>query len=143
MDAAGKKKHFALLLRESGFKATPGRLSLLSVLAKSDRPLSIGSICSELKGNLNPTTVYRALEALADVGIVRRVDMGHDHADYELTEGEKHHHHVICKKCDDVEDVDVCDAKEFERVVLKRAKRFAAIGDHSLEFFGLCKKCAA
>jgi Fur family transcriptional regulator, ferric uptake regulator len=133
---------FAILLRKEGFKATPGRLSLLSILAKADHPLSIGSILEELRGSLDQATVYRALETLADVGIVRRVDIGHGHADYELSEGERHHHHhLICKSCGKVEDVDYCDAAEIENAVLKKSRAFSKIDTHSLEFFGKCKKC--
>lgn len=143
MPIATTKKRFALLLRKHGLKATPRRLLLLTVLAMANRPLSIGTICAELKGDLNATTVYRALEALADIGIVRRVNMGHGHADYELTDARRHHHHLICKQCDKIEDVNACGAKELERLILKKSNTFATIDEHALEFFGLCKQCAA
>jgi len=85
--------------------------------------------------------MYRALEALIEVGIVRQIDMQHAHAHYELVAGEKHHHHLICKHCSKVEDVESCDIADIECTVLKKSKSFASIQNHSLEFFGLCKKC--
>ena len=137
----GSTKKFALLLRESGYKATPGRLSLLQVLAKADFPLTPQEIVEELGGKINQATIYRALESLVEVGVVRRTDMQHAHAHYELSTGAKHHHHLICKTCGRVEDVERCDVSEIERTVLKKSKLFAMIQDHSLEFFGRCKKC--
>jgi len=136
------KEYLAAMLRKSGHKATPGRLSLLLVLAKADRPLAIHDIIDASKKGLNQATIYRALESLLDAGIVRRVDMQHAHAHYELSEGAKHHHHLICKRCGRVEDVEHCDERTIEQAVLKKSKAFASIQTHSLEFFGLCKKCS-
>ena len=47
-----------------------------------------------------------ALEALANKNIIRRVDLGHSHTHYEMEK--KHHHHVVCTDCGDVEDVVAC-----------------------------------
>jgi Fur family ferric uptake transcriptional regulator len=135
------KEHFAAILRKSGHKATPGRLSLLFLLASANRPLAIHDIIDESKKGLNQATVYRSLESLLEAGIVRRVDMQHAHAHYELAEGAAHHHHLICKHCGRVEDVENCDVSAIEKTVLKRSKSFASIQTHSLEFFGLCTKC--
>jgi Fe2+ or Zn2+ uptake regulation protein len=137
-----EKNNFATLLRQSGHKVTERRLSLLQVLAKADKPLAITDIIIELKSAMNQATIYRAVEALADVGILRRVDMQHAHTHYELALGGKHHHHLICKNCGKVEDVERCDVLAIEKNVLKKSKFFAQISDHSLEFFGFCTKCA-
>jgi Fe2+ or Zn2+ uptake regulation protein len=135
------KEKFSMLLREGGYKATQSRLSLLQVLAKADKPLSIASIVKEVGSSVNQATLYRAVEALADVGIIRRIDMQHPHMHYELAGGKKHHHHLICKKCGRIEDVENCDVTEIEHAVLKKSKHFSVIQTHSLEFFGLCIKC--
>lgn len=137
------KEQFAAMLRKGGLKATPGRLALLLLLAKADRPLAIHDITDGSKKGLNQATIYRALESLCEAEIVRRVDMQHAHAHYELAEGARHHHHLICKNCGRVEDVEHCDVTAIEHAVLKKSKMFASIQTHSLEFFGLCKKCAA
>lgn len=132
----------AALLRESGRKATPGRLLLLGVLANANHPLSTHEITTQLKERLNQATVYRALLSLTGVGIVKRVNMQHLHAHYELISKETHHHHIICKHCGLVEDVERCDTTHLEKLLLKKSKKFTTIHDHSLEFFGFCKKCA-
>jgi Fe2+ or Zn2+ uptake regulation protein len=135
------KERFTLLLRKNGHKVTPGRLSLLQVLAKADHPLSIPEIMKNAGTSINQATLYRALEAFTEVNIIRRVDLHHPHAHYELAAGTSHHHHLICKQCGHIEDVLECDTKDIEKTVLRRSRSFATIEKHSLEFFGLCNKC--
>ena len=134
---------FAAMLRESGYKATPSRLSLLQILAKADAPISIPDIIKESQERLTQATLYRALDSLTEVGIVRRIDVGHAHAHYELEVCEKHHHHhLICKMCGKIEDVELCEVRDISTATLKHSKEFSTIQGHSLEFFGVCKKCA-
>ncbi len=137
-----ERVQLSALLRKHGHKATPGRLALLQVLHAANTPLAIPEILKQLKGTIDQATVYRALESLSEVGIVRRVDMQHAHAHYELNIENTHHHHLICKHCGTIEDVPSCDMGAIEKRVLKKSKLFAHIEHHSLEFFSLCKKCA-
>ena len=64
------------VLREGGFRATSGRIELLSLLAKIGTPLSVQKI-AELWNGKPPdvTTLYRSLTDLSSAGIVRRVDL--------------------------------------------------------------------
>lgn len=139
-----KKLHndFPVLLRGKGLKATPGRELLLVLLAKESKPMKVAEIEKKLKGRIDPVTIYRALEALTETGLIHRVDFAHGHAHYEIAREGNHHHHLVCKKCGSVEDISVHNAQQFESHALKLSKKFAKIIDHSLEFFGLCKKCA-
>ena len=133
---------FTQILRENGHKATPSRISLLEVLSRADRPLTTQEIMKRMDGKINQATIYRSLETLIEVSVVRQIDMQHGHAHYEILSGTKHHHHLICKTCGQTEDVAKCDISRVERSVLKKSQHFATIKDHSLEFFGQCKKCA-
>lgn len=128
------------LLRERGHKATPGRVAMLVLLAKSKRPLSAPEIYEALDHALDKVTVYRALEALARGGIIHSVDLDHRHRHYELVGGE-HHHHIVCRVCGMIENVEPC-IKDFEETVLKRSRVFDSIQSHALEFFGTCVQCA-
>lgn len=128
-------------LREHGSKATPGRVAILSVLQKKCVPMSIADISASLSLKLNQTTLYRALENLADSGIVRKIELGHAHTHYEIVEEQNHHHHIVCKECGKIEDVRVCGPKKLEQSVLKKSKSFSFIKSHALEFFGVCDIC--
>lgn len=127
------------LLREAGMRATPGRVALIEVLAKESKPASVQQIERKLKGVMNQVTLYRALEALAAAGIVSRVNLEHDHAHFELLTGRPHHHHVICRNCGHVADIDLAHEHFPER----RVPGFAKIERYSLELFGICTKCTA
>jgi len=128
-------------LREHGSKATPGRIAILSVLQKNRKPMSVADIISSLPQKLNQTTVYRALETLTQNGAIQRVDLGHTHAHYEITEGTSHHHHITCLKCNKIKDLAVCAYKTFAEKALREASEFAEIKNHSFEIFGICKNC--
>ena len=133
---------FSSLLHAQGFKATPGRIALLEVLADSSRPLSTPDIVKQLGRHSDQSTVYRGLDSLSDTGLIRRVDMQHAHAHYELSIGKAHHHHIICRECHKTEDITDCTVVAPEQTVLRRSRMFAEIENHALEFFGTCKECA-
>ncbi|HUD04140.1 MAG TPA: transcriptional repressor [Candidatus Paceibacterota bacterium] len=134
-----KREEIRTLLRKEGYKATEGRIALISELAKKKEPQTILSLSKRLKGVFDETNIYRALESFITSGFVRKIDFQKSHGYYELTLGE-HHHHLVCTECGKVEDVDVC-ADKLEKKALKGAKSFSNIKDHSLEFFGVCKTC--
>lgn len=139
-----KEMDSATLLREHGLKATPRRIYLLSLLARTKEPLGAHELKALWKqDNADVVTLYRALEALADAGIVRRVNLRHGHTDYELSAQGEHHHHLVCTDCGVIEDVEIPAEKVLEKQALAHSSRFASLSEHALEFFGTCKACAA
>ncbi|MGH7141300.1 MAG: Fur family transcriptional regulator [Minisyncoccia bacterium] len=131
--------NFSAILRQVGFRATPRRLSLLNTLSKERKPLTVAEIQRKL-GRSAPDTVtlYRALEALAEKGILERTELGHGHAHFELPK--KHHHHIVCTACGRVEDF---SSRVFEAALQKiKSNSFEIITTHSVELFGRCAKCA-
>ena len=135
-----KRIIFEELLRSAGFKATPQRLTLLDVLSKESRPLTVSDLKTKLP-DVDQVTIYRALEALAAKDIVRKVDTKHAYTHYELVATKAHHHHAICASCGRIEDVDLCLPSTLEKEVLGGLQNFASITGHSLEFIGRCKHC--
>lgn len=129
-------------LRKAGFRATAGKIAILKVLSGMSEPLSVSGILKQLKGKVDTVTVYRAVEDLSRAGLVRRVDLGHQHAHYEVVDPKgRHHHHLVCRLCGAVEDVENCDPAHLEGSVIKKSKRFASIETHTMEFFGFCRQC--
>ena len=131
---------FAMLLRSKGFKATPSRLALLKLLKDSRKPLTVEEI-SETGIDADYATIYRSLKDLKEAGIVRQVDLQHRHAHYELASSD--HHHLICMKCGRVEDFPSSQTQPLIKSAMKQSKQFQAVTQLSLEFFGICKTCAA
>ena len=130
------------LLRKRSLKVTRLRLAMLAILQKAKDPVGAPEIFKAAKSaGANYVTVYRAINALEKSGIIRRVNLRHNHNDYEL-QNEKDHHHLICKTCGKVEEFETCPSAEFAKRILAQSKSFASIDDHALEFFGQCKGCA-
>lgn len=134
---------WSAVLRTYSYKATPARLAILELLEQAGKPLSVHQIMQRLRSShaLDQATVYRTMTALKNSGVIRQIDFQHGHAHFELTTlGD--HHHVVCVRCDTVADVYECDLQTMTRQALRQSG-FAAIKDHTLEFFGLCQRCEA
>ncbi|MBI4733738.1 MAG: transcriptional repressor, partial [Rubrobacteridae bacterium] len=51
----------------------------------------------------------------------------------------EHHHHAVCERCGDIEDVDCFEGM---RLIERQLKAIDfKVNAHMIEFFGLCKKC--
>lgn len=131
---------FKQLLRKSGRKVTPSRLSVLEMLERAKRPLSAQDIIDELGKEINQATIYRILKTLKERGLIRQIDLRHNHAHYEIS-GSDEHHHLICINCGKIEDVHDCGIDDTYGVILRHSKHFSEIKQHALEFYGICKSC--
>ena len=139
-DIGDGKNYFRHMLWSRKMRATPGRMALLRELEKTPKPLSIAELHATLP-SLNDASIYRAIEALVEGGLVDRIDTGTAHSSYELALGRSHHHHLICTSCGDIEDVKDCLEQKTEQRVLATSKKFSSLSRHALEFFGMCNKC--
>ena len=96
-----------VLLREHGLQVTAQRLAVLR--AVSDRPHGTADdVCTAVRaelGTISRQAVYDALSALADKGLVRRIEPAGSAARYERRVGDNHHH-LICRGCGRMVDVD-------------------------------------
>ena len=137
----GQREEHRALLRVKGLKATPQRLALLAVLARTHRPLALHDIetAPETRG-ITQSTLYRAVKDCVSAGIVRPVDLRHTHAHYELVTG-REQHHLICAACGTVEDFVSKVCTSLTRDALRASKAFADVRDHSIELYGTCKRC--
>lgn len=131
----------AALLRKFGLKATPPRMRVIQILQKSQRPLSAMDIIQGTGAIADQATVYRIVKSLKAKGLIRQIDLRHNHAHYELS-SDHEHHHLICVHCGRIEDIHDCGISDTHNLVLKHAKHFANIKEHTLEFYGTCKTCS-
>ncbi|SRR5258708_396102 len=107
---------------------------LVSLLEKSDLPISVPEILTQL--HANKTTIYRQLDSFIKDGLVSEVEFGDGKKRYELA-NKKHHHHVVCKSCGTVADIEID-----ERLLLNSLDQTDfKIENHNLEFFGFCGGC--
>lgn len=128
-------------LRESDLRATPARLAVLSLLEKSVKPVDVTTIIGYLnKKNIkvDPVTAFRIVNVFTDKGLTKKVQLQEGKFRYELS-SQTDHHHLICRKCGDIEDISDCNIDVLEKEI-ERKKGFN-VQSHSLEFFGICKAC--
>jgi len=95
------------LLRRHGLQVTAQRLAVLRAVAGHPHITAEGveeRARSEI-GAISRQAVYDALGALVDRGLVRRIQPIGSPARYENRVGDNHHH-LICRQCGAVMDVD-------------------------------------
>ena len=123
-------------LRQAGFRLTAPRLRAAELFADSGRWMSPQELYQEAEErhiHVGLTTVYRLLEAMSSVGLARRfVQEGRAYRYVYCHPG--HHHHLICRSCGRVEDLDEC-------LVHPPKRGDFHIEGHMLDFFGLCSEC--
>lgn len=124
-------------LKKTGLKITDSRVDILSVIDTAKTPISAADI--HTKKGIDITTVYRTLETFEKAGLIRRVDLRTDTVLYESVKN--HHHHIVCTSCGVIEDFENCTVSDLSKNILKKAKRFSSIDDHSFELFGVCDTC--
>ena len=128
------------LLRQNQLKATPARLAIFDLFNNSTSPLSIKDVSVILrKEKIDLVTMYRIINVLVKKGLLRQVEMQHNHAHYELAKN--HHHHLVCQSCNKTVDIQTCNFKSIKKQALELSG-FAEIKEHSFELFGMCKQCA-
>lgn len=84
------------------------------------------------------TSIYRTLDLFESLGMVFKIVNG-PNMKYKLCELENHHHHVVCKTCGHVVELDFCDISELSKKVTE-STGYQVI-DHQLNFYGFCKAC--
>jgi len=84
------------------------------------------------------TSIYRALNLFESLGMVFKIINGSS-VKYKLCELEDHHHHIICKGCGNVVELNFCDISDWSKKVTESTGY--EVTDHQLNFYGLCKAC--
>jgi len=129
-------------LRQRGLRMTPQRQLILDAVAAMHGHVSVDQVYQQVVRvfpDVNISTVYRSLEVLEELGVVRHTHFHDGVAQYERTDTERHHH-MVCTRCGvDVElELDVLEPLAQE---LKRRYGFQADLAHSA-IVGVCKACA-
>ncbi|MCL5735624.1 MAG: transcriptional repressor [Actinobacteria bacterium] len=93
--------HAARTLQEQGYRLTPQRTLVWDVLRAQDSHVSAEQICTRVQEtfpHVNLSTVYRTLELLVELGLVRETLLGPGTRFFEVEE-EIPHHHLVCESC--------------------------------------------
>ena len=128
-------------LRANGYKLTQARRALVHVLANSSRPLPVSELHEQAQ-RINPqvglVTVYRTLDILGALNLVRPVHLANNCHAYALA-SPGHTHHLVCRECHGTVEFAGCDLSLFlQQVAQETGYR---ITGHWLELEGLCARC--
>ena len=95
------------MLRAADLRVTRPRVSVLTAVhdhPHADTEHILGVARADL-GALSHQAVYDVLRALTAAGLVRRIEPAGSAARYESRVADNHHH-VVCRSCGEVADVD-------------------------------------
>ena len=97
------------VLRAQGERMTEPRRAVLTALAGRREHLSVDQVVAEVAEvapAVHRASVYRALDALSRVGLVRHVHLGRNATAYHLVDpGAEQHLHARCQDCGAVLDL--------------------------------------
>jgi Fur family ferric uptake transcriptional regulator len=123
-------------LHDRGLRVTPQREQVLGAVRSLGH--ATPEQISEAVVGVDVTTVYRTLELLEELGLVKHAHLGHGAPSYRPAEDD--HVHVVCHSCQAVIDApqDLVDALE-ERL---RSERGFELDRSHFTVFGRCAACA-
>lgn len=130
------------LLRAAGLRVTAPRVAVLKALAATPHSTAdeIAGQVREVLGSVSTQAVYDVLRACASVGLVRRIEPAGSSARYETRTGDNHHH-LVCRACGRVADVD-CAVGEVPCLEPSDLAGFN-VDEAEVVFWGTCADCNA
>ncbi|MDP2711892.1 MAG: Fur family transcriptional regulator [Solirubrobacteraceae bacterium] len=130
-------------VRATGLRLTAARRLVLEALLAARGPISAEDIADGLGGTMTQSdiaSVYRNLETLGELGLVRHFHAGHGPGRYVL-EGLGEHEYLACESCGKLESVQP-QALDPVRDSVRELTGFEARFSH-FPIVGLCAACAA
>jgi Fur family peroxide stress response transcriptional regulator len=141
-DAAARLKNLEDVCREHGLALTHQRRAVLeALLLRSDHPTA-DQIFEEVRKQaprISRRTVYRVLDTLAELELIRRVH--HPGASARFDAKTHRHHHVMCLRCGKIRDLENSD---LDSIPLPKGKPLGfKVCDFSVQLMGVCPECRA
>lgn len=136
-------------LETSGYRLTPQRQMILSVLTQNEgHHLTAEELYQLVKQEpdckIGIATVYRTLAILSELGIVEKLEMDDEVNRYEINHGMEttRHHHLVCIKCGEIIGMqeNLIDETLKEQIF---ARYHFLIMNNRINLYGLCSHCQA
>jgi len=135
-----RKSDMSRALRRAGHRMTKPRLAVVQVLLENDEGLSPDEIHNqgrELYAGLGLVTVYRTLELLDGLGVVRRVHS--EERCHRYASAGPDRHYLVCERCHRVLEFPCGGLESLVEGV--GAQSGFMITEHLLELRGVCPEC--
>ncbi len=139
-ELATRLQEFEEICRQKGLPVTTQRRVILeSVLQRDDHPTAdqIYEAVQERIPQISRTTVYRVLDKLLELGVIRRVHLtgGTSRFDGMI----RRHHHLVCTYCNKI--IDFEDDNLDQLSLPKRKLQGFEADDFSVQISGICADC--
>ncbi|MDP9816291.1 Fur family transcriptional regulator [Spirilliplanes yamanashiensis] len=135
--------HLQSVLRGAALRVTRPRVAVLAAVhahPHADTDAVLADVRARL-GDVSHQAVYDILRALTGAGLVRRFEPMGSAARYEARVGD-HHHHVVCRSCGAIADVDAA-AGPAAACLTPTDDAGYDIDEAEVIFWGRCPACAA
>jgi Fur family ferric uptake transcriptional regulator len=132
---------FKNVFREKKLRMSHPRLLVYQELFNAISPLSPQELYQSLlkkQKRIGLTSIYRSLDLFESLGMVFKIING-SNMKYKFCELENHHHHIVCKTCGHVVELNFCDISKWSKKVTESTGY--QVTDHQLNFYGFCKAC--
>lgn len=135
--------HAHEILESGGHRVSAPRAAVVAVLDELGCSVTAQEISDRLRDRgegVGVASIYRALQLLDDMRLVRRVDVGEAVARYEPVHPDgEHHHHLVCDSCGKTR---AFEDPELERAIERLAGRVDyTVGTHDVTLRGQCPAC--
>jgi Fur family transcriptional regulator, ferric uptake regulator len=130
-------------LRQRGLRWTSQRQTVIAVLAASDGHITGSELverCRVLDPGTTPSTVYRTLDVLEEIGLVRHGHGADGREEFHVLPAGQHGH-LHCSTCGATWEIDA-DRGEAVAAVLRAGDGFELDIGH-VTLVGRCRRCAA
>ena len=130
-------------LHAHGLRWTPQRRALLEVLVSSNGHVTGAELverCRAIDPETTASTVYRTLDALEGIGLVRH-SHGHDGREEFHVLPATVHGHLRCEACGGTWEIEIDEARQLTRSLV-RSRGFQVNLSH-LTVVGRCATCSA
>jgi Fur family transcriptional regulator, ferric uptake regulator len=154
-DPAGETERVLAALIQAGYSNTRARRAVLAALCEAGGQASSAELLALGRAHhtdLGLVTVYRTLEILLSLGLVRKLHLDEGCHIFALSLAGKHGearssdlgdhghgHHVICRSCGRAVEFEGCDLGSVVTAV--EAQTGFRVREHWLEMFGVCPAC--
>lgn len=139
VDANHEQLDVPKALKEAGLQVTAQRLAVYKAVSGTPHGMAddiYQSVRDEL-GVISKQAVYDALKAMAEHGIVRKIQPAGSPARYEHRVD--NHHHLVCRECGNMVDIN-CAVGEAPCLTAEHDHGYA-IDEAEVTYWGVCPSC--
>ena len=128
----------------AGYRKGEARSAVVGLLGSQDCAVTAQEIDEKLRRRraaVGRASVYRVLEQLEELGLVRKLDVARGTASYERVEPSgDHHHHVVCRHCGRIEPF---EDTGLERAIARVSRKLEfEVDEHDVVLRGHCLRCS-